>query len=103
MPCFDQPDIKASLNLTVHAPAHYEVIANEKMKSCTSFESLPHISNGKTWVFWPTKRISTYLYALCAGPFFIRTCSGKVDYRVMCRKSFEKYLTESYAHEFFAI
>jgi hypothetical protein len=40
---------------------------------------------------------------LCAGPYVIKSRYGNIDYRLMCRKSFEKYLTEEYVNEWWSI
>ena len=66
MPCFDQPNLKSSLTLKVQAPKDWEVSANSSVKS--KFER----DDFNEWNFWNTPRISTYLYALCAGPFVCR-------------------------------
>ena len=67
-PCFDQPDIKATYQLTVTAPAAWELIANSRVAS--------RIDAGEgtggaraTTTFERTQRFSTYLFALVAGPF----------------------------------
>ena len=60
--CFDQPDIKASLDLTVTAPSEWEVAANYPVVSSSD------AGDGRTThVFTETPRISTYLYAFIAG------------------------------------
>lgn len=97
MPCFDQPNLKSSLTLQVTAPEDWEVIANSPLRGKEQKNDMVQ------WSFWSTPRISTYLYALCAGPYFCRSGSGNVPYRLLCRKSFEKYLTEQYAQEWFEI
>jgi len=62
-PVFEQPDIKASFQFTIHAPSHWEVISNQPTPEPTPTE------NGQTWVFGPTARISSYITALIAGPY----------------------------------
>ena len=61
--CFDQPDIKATFDVTVTAPAHWQVISNGATVTVTE--------NGATKVhtFATTPRLSTYLVALIAGPY----------------------------------
>ncbi len=56
--CFDQPDLKATIALTVTAPTPWTVIAN----GIASREA-------DRWSFTPTPRISTYLFVVCAGPW----------------------------------
>jgi len=63
-PCFDQPDLKATYELTTIVPSHWEVISNSPVKNRTD------IDGGKSiWQFLPTPRISTYITAFIAGPY----------------------------------
>ena len=62
-PCFDQPDLKAPISLTVTAPAEWTVVANGRETSCT----------GDVRSFATTPPISTYLFVVCAGPWHSRT------------------------------
>ena len=64
MPVFEQPDIKATLQLTAIAPKHWTLISN----STTPTPQI-HDSNFNIWEFNITKKISSYLFALCAGPY----------------------------------
>jgi aminopeptidase N len=62
-PCFDQPDLKVRLSLTLIAPREWTVVANG---------SLAHTDTvGSTVVsgFAETRPISTYLIAFAAGPW----------------------------------
>ena len=60
--CFDQPDLKATFDVTVTAPAHWQVISNGATASEES------AGTGKVHTFATTPRMSTYLVALIAGP-----------------------------------
>ncbi len=64
-PCFDQPDLKASLGLTLELPAGWTAVAN-------SYE-LGRTSRGErtTMVFAPTRPLPTYLFGFAAGKFAI--------------------------------
>ena len=62
--CFEQPDLKATYQLTVTAPDHWRVISNAPTP-----EPTPAGEKTATWVFEPTERISTYLVALIAGNY----------------------------------
>ncbi|HEY0805446.1 MAG TPA: aminopeptidase N, partial [Pseudonocardiaceae bacterium] len=62
--CFDQPDLKATYQLTVLAPADWKVISNS---AAERIEDDP--STAKRHVFATTKLLSTYLVALVAGPY----------------------------------
>ncbi|GLW35455.1 aminopeptidase N [Actinoplanes regularis] len=63
LPCFDQPDLKASFRVSVTAPADWTVATNGRLVS----------RDGGRWEFAPTERISTYLASLIAGPWHVRT------------------------------
>ncbi len=87
-PCFDQPDIKATYALTVSAPAEWEVVAN------SSSASIAELADGRRrHVFEPTKKFSTYLFALIAGPYHVvHETHGTVELGLYCRKSLAKHL-----------
>ena len=57
--CFDQPDMKATYSLTFHAPQEWKIITNS-----------PVTREGNTWRAQVDTPLSTYLIALCAGPYF---------------------------------
>jgi aminopeptidase N len=62
--CFDQPDLKATLDLTVLAPAGWRVISNGATSSTRK-----DASGAVRHTFETTKPLSTYLVALVAGPY----------------------------------
>ncbi|MBE9404109.1 aminopeptidase N [Brachybacterium sp. Marseille-Q2903] len=64
--CFEQPDLKATFQLTVTAPAHWRVISIAPTPEPTVSEKDSTVA---TWEFGPTERISTYLMALIAGNY----------------------------------
>ncbi|MFM1864692.1 MAG: aminopeptidase [Actinomycetota bacterium] len=64
MPVFEQPDIKATMQLNVVAPKHWKLISNSPTP-----EAISHDSEFNLWEFKETKKISSYLFALCAGPY----------------------------------
>ncbi|MGA1081993.1 MAG: aminopeptidase N [Candidatus Nanopelagicales bacterium] len=64
MPVFEQPDIKANMQLNVVAPKHWRLISNSPTP-----EAINHDSEFNLWEFKETKKISSYLFALCAGPY----------------------------------
>jgi aminopeptidase N len=59
--CFDQPDLKARFELSVTAPADWQVITN----------NAPDRSEDGRWHFPATPGISTYITALVAGPYHV--------------------------------
>ena len=74
-PCFDQPDLKGRLRLSITAPAEWSVVANgSAVSSDTSGARV-------TTSFAPTPPISTYLMAFAAGPW--RRRAGTVDGRAI--------------------
>ncbi|HEV2758611.1 MAG TPA: aminopeptidase N [Acidimicrobiales bacterium] len=80
--CFDQPDIKATFNLTINAPDDWTVVSNS-----------PSTREGSEWRFSPTEVISTYLVAVVAGPYHVvRETHGQVDMGIYCRESLAEYL-----------
>jgi aminopeptidase N len=90
-PCFDQPDLKATFTLTAIAPKHWSVISNSPVE-----ERLDLVDDKTEWRFKPTPRISTYITALIAGPYYSvsDTYVGKksVPLGIYCRKSLAQHL-----------
>lgn len=84
--CFDQPDLKGTFTLHVTAPAHWEVISNGAV---TKVEDAGHeYSETKTVHFATTPRMSTYITALVAGPYFRATDHHDgIDLGLYCRRS----------------
>jgi aminopeptidase N len=62
--CFDQPDLKATYTLRVTAPESWLVISNGTVE-----ETDPADGGAFTRTFSTTKRMSTYVVALVAGPY----------------------------------
>jgi len=90
-PCFDQPDLKATFTLTTIAPDHWSVISNNPVK-----EKAQLADKKAKWSFTTTPRISTYITALIAGPYYSVTdqYAGKktVPLGIYCRKSLAEHL-----------
>ncbi len=63
---FEQPDLKASFTFHVTAPAEWKVGSNGPEVSRSALESAPSVAR---WDFGPTKRISTYITTILAGPY----------------------------------
>jgi aminopeptidase N len=89
--CFDQPDLKASVELTVLAPPDWVVVSN----SMTT--DIEDAGKAKVHTFAPTARISSYVVALIAGPYAgwadIYTDAGveiEIPLRIFCRQSLSK-------------
>ncbi len=79
-PCFDQPDLKGRLRLTLTMPAGWEAVSNAPRESVDLVERRG--SRWKTISFEETKPISTYLMAFAAGDFVrIQDAGAKVPGR----------------------
>ncbi|WP_432986243.1 aminopeptidase N [Dactylosporangium sp. CA-233914] len=76
--CFDQPDLKAPISLTVLAPAQWTVRANAPVRSS---------ADGR-WKFERTPPLSTYLFSFLAGPWHVleREHDG-IPLGLLCRRS----------------
>ncbi|MDO8309634.1 MAG: aminopeptidase N [Actinomycetota bacterium] len=90
--CFEQPDLKATWQLTVTTPGHWKVVSN----SPTPDPALDDDGHA-TWAFEPTPRISTYITALVAGPYHRVQDSytgtyGTYPLDVYCRESLAQFL-----------
>ena len=97
---FEQPDLKATFEFRVTAPAHWQVVSNQPTPAAVA------AGEGKsTWNFAPTPRISSYITALIAGPYVSRhseltSSDGRViPLGVYCRASLEQYLEADYMFE----
>jgi aminopeptidase N len=62
-PCFDQPDLKARLTLTLAVPAAWNALANGIT------ERVDSTSAARTYHFRETDPLPTYLFAFAAGPW----------------------------------
>ncbi|GGC72491.1 aminopeptidase N [Hoyosella rhizosphaerae] len=85
--CFDQPDIKATFDVSVTAPAHWAVITNGAEIS----------RSGLTRTFAQTPRMSTYIAALVAGPYsqwtdVYRDEHGEIPLGIFCRASLAEHM-----------
>ncbi len=97
--CFDQPDLKATFDLTVTAPAHWEVVCNgaplEIRDNVDSEVDSERVT--KTHTFATTPRMSTYLVALIAGPYArwddtYRDEHGEIPLGLFCRTSLAEFM-----------
>jgi len=89
--CFDQPDLKATFDITVTAPAHWEVVSNG------ATVSVEDDGAAKKHTFAETPRMSTYLVALVAGPYarwddVYRDEHGEIPLGLFCRRSLAQYM-----------
>jgi aminopeptidase N len=91
--CFEQPDLKATFQLTVTAPDHWTVVSNSPVDKTTKGSG----KGTRRHTFAPTPRISTYITALVAGPYHEERSEhtgrdGVIPLGLYCRKSLAEYL-----------
>lgn len=85
--CFDQPDLKATFDVTVKAPGHWQVISNGATES---------VQDG-LHTFVTTPKMSTYLVALIAGPYarwddVYTDDHGDIPLGIFCRASLAEFM-----------
>ncbi len=94
---FEQPDLKATFQFAVTAPAAWKVVSNSPTP-----EPVDAGDGAATWTFEPTPRISSYITALVAGPYEatfseLTSASGRViPLGVYGRKSLWRHLDADY-------
>src|SRR5579871_311650 len=92
-PCFDQPDLKASYDVTVTAPAAFTVVSNGR-----EVENTRQPDGRIRRKFERTARFSTYLMAVIAGEFATYTDTYKprkgdaIPLRILCRQALTKHI-----------
>ncbi|MGK5084290.1 aminopeptidase N [Bdellovibrionota bacterium FG-1] len=89
-PCVDQPDLKASYELTVEAPPEWEVISN------TPERQVSKVDGRKSWQFPPSPLFSPYIFALHAGPFASwKSDANGIPIRLFARQSMKPYVDQA--------
>ena len=89
--CFDQPDLKATFDVVVTAPAHWQVISNG------ATASVDRDSDLAVHTFTTTAKMSTYLVALIAGPYAVWRDTytdqhGDIPLGIFCRASLAEFM-----------
>ena len=98
---FEQPDLKATFQFTVIAPATWAVVSN----SPTPVPDPVLGTDNAVWSFSPTPVLSSYVTALVAGPYDVITSEltsrdGRViTLGIYARKSLFEYLDADYIFE----
>ena len=87
MAVFEQPDLKAPLQLTVTAPADWQVVSNRPTP-----DPEPAGEGVARWRFTPTAPLASYLYALIAGDYYIVRdvydgATQSIPLALLCRRS----------------
>jgi aminopeptidase N len=85
--CFDQPDLKATFDVQVTAPQHWQVVSNGATASV----------DGGVHAFVTTPKMSTYLVALIAGPYarwddVYRDEHGEIALGIFCRATLAEFM-----------
>ena len=87
--CFDQPDLKATFEFTITAPTGWLVVSN----NAPDVTADPAGEAAARWHFPPTPVLSTYVTAVCAGPYHeLRDSFDGISLGVYCRRSLAQYL-----------
>ena len=90
LPSFDQPDLKATYAITVTAPADWVVVSNAAETSADASDAVP---GGRRHRFARTPRFSTYVLAMCAGPYQVWTDEkARIPSRILARRSMAPYV-----------
>jgi len=87
--CFDQPDLKATFELTVTARGDWLVISNMPPAG----DPEPAGPGSQRWHFPPTPLLPTYITAVAAGPYHVaRDSHDGIPLGIFCRQSLASYL-----------
>lgn len=89
--CFDQPDLKATFDVAVTAPSHWQVISNGAQISAEESGA------SAVYTFATTPVMSTYLVALIAGPYARWDDAytdeyGEIPLGLFCRSSLAEFM-----------
>ncbi|WP_299796000.1 aminopeptidase N [uncultured Shewanella sp.] len=88
---FDQPDLKASYQLTVTAPKEWVVISAMREQSITAMGEM------NRWHFPASPKLSPYNFSLHAGPYHMwQDNSSKYPLRLFSRQSVAEQVTPEY-------
>ena len=86
-PNFDQPNLKASYELTVRAAQDWQVV------SATTEDSVVDDGDTRIWHFPQSEKFSSYIFSLHAGPYRIwEDMAGEVPIRLMARQSLAEHV-----------
>ena len=86
-PNFDQPNLKASYELTVRVARDWQVV------SSTTEDSITIDGDTSIWHFPRSQKFSSYVFSLHAGPYQLwEDMAGEVPVRLMARQSLADYV-----------
>jgi aminopeptidase N len=87
--CFDQPDLKSVYTWHATVPSHWKVVSNAPVERTEPGQ----IEGSKTVHFGQSARMSTYITAVCAGPYHeVRDSHDGIDLGIYVRESMKQYL-----------
>ena len=87
--CFDQPDMKARYELSVTAPAAWQVVSNMAPEASEAVAG----STARRWRFPDTPPMPTYITHVSAGPYqMVRDEHDGIPLGIYCRQSLAEYL-----------
>jgi aminopeptidase N len=90
--CFDQPDLKATYELTVLAPEGWLVVSNMAADADGGVE-VEGKPGARMWQFPATPVMSTYITHVSAGPYHVvRDEHDGIPLGILCRQSLARYL-----------
>jgi aminopeptidase N len=98
---FEQPDLKATFQFTVTAPAAWNVVSNQPTPTPTPVAG----TDAATWVFEPTPLLSSYVTAIVAGPYdvvrdeLVSSDGRVIPLGIFARKSLREFLDADYIFE----
>ncbi|WP_229413450.1 aminopeptidase N [Massilia violaceinigra] len=79
---FDQPDLKATYQLSVTAPANWQVVSTKRESA------IEERGAARRWTFPATKQLSAYNFSMHAGPYKVwEDNSGPYPMRLFARQS----------------
>jgi len=91
--CFDQPDMKASYQLSVTAPTGWDVVSNMAPRSDEAVAGPARSGAARRWRFPATPPMPTYVTHVSAGPYHVvRDEHDGIPLGIYCRQSLAEYL-----------
>jgi aminopeptidase N len=90
--CFDQPDLKATYELTVLVPEDWLAVSNMAPETDGG---VPAGDGKRRWHFPPTPVMATYIMHVSAGPYHVaRAQHDGIPLGIFCRQSLAEYLDQ---------
>jgi aminopeptidase N len=90
-PCFDQPDLRATYELSVTVPADWVVSSSTREIGVEAVEGAAPAR--RRWRFPKSADFSTYLFSLHAGPFHVwEGRAGDIPLRLLSRQSVARFV-----------